>query len=102
MFLTDCLLVPATTVTCSGYYKLYMPYKSLDELPETVKEHLPHHGQEIYLAAYNSAWEQYDQPEERREGRDREETAHAVAWSAVENSYEKNDQGQWVEKKKAL
>jgi alkanesulfonate monooxygenase SsuD/methylene tetrahydromethanopterin reductase-like flavin-dependent oxidoreductase (luciferase family) len=27
-----------------------------------------------------------------------EERAHRVAWSAVENKYEKNDQGNWVQK----
>lgn len=51
-----------------------MPYNSINELPESVRNVLPGHAQEIYLAAFNSAWEQYDRPEERREGADREET----------------------------
>jgi cation transport regulator len=75
---------------------LCMPYKTTDDLPESVRDTLPKHGQEIYQKAYNSAWEQYDEPRERREGRDREETSHAVAWSAVKNVYRKNDQGEWV------
>ncbi|HEX5688956.1 MAG TPA: ChaB family protein [Roseiflexaceae bacterium] len=74
-----------------------MPYSTLDDLPKSVRDHLPKHAQEIYHAAFNSAWEQYDRPQERREGRSREETAHAVAWSAVEQKYRKDTQtGQWV------
>jgi cation transport regulator len=75
-----------------------MPYRSTSELPAAVRDNLPAHAQEIYQAAFNSAWEQYDQPHERREGRSREETAHAVAWAAVERSYEKDPAGRWVEK----
>ncbi len=77
-----------------------MPYKSKEELPDNVKNNLPEHAQEIYLAAFNSAWEQYDKQEERYEGRSREETAHAVAWAAVEKKYHKNQQGKWMPKDK--
>ncbi|HWQ14428.1 MAG TPA: ChaB family protein [Roseiflexaceae bacterium] len=76
-----------------------MPYERLSDLPESVRKHLPKRAQEIYRAAFNSAWEQYDQPEERRGGRTREETAHAVAWAAVERVYHKDPRtGRWVEK----
>jgi cation transport regulator len=75
-----------------------MPYKSISELPESVRESLPKHGQEIYKEAFNSAWDQYDTPEERRGDDTREETAHKVAWSAVKNSYERVDQGEWRKK----
>jgi len=73
-----------------------MPYKSISDLPENVRNVLPKHAQEIYLEAYNSAWEHYDQPEERRDNRTREETAHRVAWSTVKQKYEKNvSTGNW-------
>ncbi len=76
-----------------------MPYKSTFDLPESVKNVLPKHAQEIYMAAFNNAWEQYDQPEELRENRSREETAHRVAWSAVKQKYEKNEStGKWIRK----
>ena len=76
-----------------------MPYKKIADLPDSVRDNLPRHAQEIYRAAFNSAWEQYDRPDERRQGRSREETAHAVAWSAVEQKYEKDGQsGRWVAK----
>lgn len=75
-----------------------MPYKSIKDLPESVRNVLPKHGQDIYKEAYNSAWEQYDDPEDRRDDASREEVAHRVAWSAVKNVYEKDDNGNWVEK----
>lgn len=74
-----------------------MPYDSISELPDSVKDNLPKHAQEIYKAAFNSAWGQYDDPSERRGDASREETAHSVAWSAVKNEYEKKD-GKWVKK----
>jgi len=75
-----------------------MPYKSISELPESVKDSLPKHGQEIYKEAFNSAYDQYDEPEERRGDDTREETAHKVAWAAVKNSYERVEQGEWKKK----
>ncbi|HPV05527.1 MAG TPA: ChaB family protein [Aggregatilineales bacterium] len=73
-------------------------YKSNSDLPESVRNSLPRHGQEIYREAFNSAWEQYDEPEDRRGDRSREETAHAVAWAAVKKQYERVEEGKWVEK----
>jgi cation transport regulator len=67
-----------------------MPYKSLRELPESVRNNLPRHAQEIYQAAYNNAWEEYDHEEER---------AHRVAWAAVKQLYVKDDKtGKWEKK----
>lgn len=75
-----------------------MPYGTVSELPNQVRDNLPEHAQEIYRAAFNSAWDQYDQPSERRGDASREETAHRVAWSAVKNEYEKTEDGRWVKK----
>ncbi|HXV41850.1 MAG TPA: ChaB family protein [Anaerolineae bacterium] len=74
-----------------------MPYQRISDLPESVKDNLPKHAQEIYMAAYNSAWEQYDEPEERRGDASRDETAHRVAWAAVKKKYEKQGD-KWVGK----
>ncbi|KMM38840.1 ChaB family protein [Guptibacillus hwajinpoensis] len=65
-----------------------MPYNSRNDLPDQVKDNLPAHAQDIFKEAFNSASEQYDQ----------EKTAFKVAWSAVEQKYEKNDNGNWVKK----
>ena len=65
-----------------------MPYKQITQLPDSVKDNLPKGAQEIYKEAFNSAEEQYDE----------ESRAHRVAWSAVEQKYEKNEKGNWVQK----
>ena len=75
-----------------------MPYKNLSDLPDSVRDNLPKHAQEIYRAAYNSAWDEYKDPSERRDDASREEVSHRVAWSAVEKTYEKDDSGRWREK----
>jgi cation transport regulator len=75
-----------------------MPYIQKSDLPDRVKENLPSHAEEIYKETFNSAWKQYDKPEERREGANREETAHRVAWAAVKKVYKKNEEGKWVKK----
>ncbi len=75
-----------------------MPYGRVTELPEWVRNVLPKHAQEIYKEAFNSAWDQYDTPKERRGDDTREETAHQVAWGAVKRGYEKGESGTWVKK----
>ena len=74
-----------------------MPYDSLSDLPESVRDNLPQGAQEIYKEAYNSAWDQYADPDDRRGDASREETAHRVAWSAVKKQYEKKGE-RWVQK----
>lgn len=76
-----------------------MSYNRLSDLPDSVKDNLPNHAQEIYKEAYNSAWAQYKDPADRRGDASREETAHRVAWNAVKQTYEKNPAGEWVQKK---
>jgi len=65
-----------------------MPYESVSDLPKGVKDNLPAHAQEIYLAAFNNALEQY--------GGD-EDIARRVAWSAVKKGGFEKDQatGDW-------
>lgn len=75
-----------------------MPYKQLGDLPDSVRDNVPRHAQEIYLEAFNSAWDQYADPDERRSDASREETAHRVAWAAVKQKYEKGDDGRWHRK----
>lgn len=74
-----------------------MPYKQIQELPDAVKEALPKHAQEIYKEAYNNAWDYYADPKNRRVDASREETAHRVAWAAVKEVYEKEND-HWVKK----
>ncbi len=67
-----------------------MPYKNRGDLPDSAKDNLPAHAQDIYKEAFNSAWEEYNHEEER---------AHPVAWAAVKRQYHKDESGKWVEGK---
>ncbi len=42
-----------------------MPYKSVNDLPGSVREHLPEHAQEIFKEAFNNAYEEYGHDEPR-------------------------------------
>ena len=66
-----------------------MPYPTLGDLPDAVQK-MPKHAQEIYQAAFNSAWEQY-----KDRGKQQEALSHATAWAAVEKKYKKVN-GRWV------
>jgi cation transport regulator len=68
-----------------------MPYKTNNDLPKNVTHVLSVHAQDIYREAFNHAWQEYANPDERRDDASREETAHKVAWSAVKKKYEKTD-----------
>lgn len=69
-----------------------MPYKSINDLPDNVRDVLPRHAQEIFQEAFNSAFDEY--AERGPEGR--EETAFKVAWAAVKKKYRKNEKtGKW-------
>ena len=73
-----------------------MPYDKRSELPDSVRKALPKKAQEIYQSAFNSAWDQYKDPQDRDGDDSREEVAHKVAWAAVKQSYHKSDAGNWV------
>ena len=75
-----------------------MPYDNVNDLPASVRDNLPRHAREVYLAAFNNAWEQYKDAEDREGGASREEVAHKVAWSAVKNKFEKTKDGTWKSK----
>ncbi|MBN1368833.1 MAG: ChaB family protein [Dehalococcoidaceae bacterium] len=74
-----------------------MPYDKTAELPDGVKNNLPQHAQEIYKEAFNSAWDEYREPEDRKGNASREETAHKVAWAAVKKVYKKKDNS-WIKR----
>lgn len=60
-----------------------MPYSVNEDLPVSIRRHLPEHAQDIYRAAFNHAYAAHsDDPR-------REEAAHRIAWAAVKRSYVK-------------
>lgn len=66
-----------------------MPYRSNEDLPGPVRNHLPPHAQDIYREAFNHAYAaHWNDPR-------REEAAHRIAWAAVKRSYTKAG-GAWV------
>jgi cation transport regulator len=78
-----------------------MPYASVDDLPEKIREILPLHAQEIYEKSFNNAYGQYQSVQKRRDpNEDVEVIAHKVAWAAVKKEYEKGPDGKWIRKEK--
>ena len=66
-----------------------MPYRVNDDLPPSVRNHLPDHAQDIYREAFNHAYVAHAGEA------DRERRSHMIAWAAVKRSYVK-DGDMWV------
>ena len=81
-----------------------MPYETVKELPATIRDTLPDPAKEIYLQAYNQAWEEFDKDDHR--GLDQGSLAHQQAWMAVKQEYafdldEWHRKGETVEKEES-
>jgi cation transport regulator len=63
-----------------------MPYPTNNDLPMSVRRHLPPPAQDIYREAFNHAFVAHSGDEER---------AHRIAWGAVKQSYVKVGES-WV------
>ncbi len=63
-----------------------MPYAATSDLPPAVRR-LPPHAQEIFLSAFNSAWQSHV----GRGPHEQEEIAFRIAWAAVKKRYRKQD-----------
>ncbi|HTV32625.1 MAG TPA: ChaB family protein [Methylocella sp.] len=68
-----------------------MPYASNQDLPPSVRGHLPPHAQDMFRAAFNNAFEEYSGDSRQ------EEIAFRVAWAAVKRQYRKFG-GEWLPK----
>ena len=69
-----------------------MPYETTADLPPAARR-LPRHAREIFLAAFNNAWDTYAD----RGAEEQEEIAFRVAWSAVKKRYRRIGRD-WVAK----
>lgn len=67
-----------------------MKYETTKDLSPTIRDVLPEDAQQLYLDAYNRAWEEYDQ--DTAIGQSRETLAHQQGWMAVRHEYVQ-DQG---------
>ncbi|MBD2388173.1 ChaB family protein [Cylindrospermum sp. FACHB-282] len=65
-----------------------MSYNSIEELPQQIKEELPVHAQQIFVAGFNAA---------QRDGMT-EDGAREVAWNSVKNEYELGKDSKWQRK----
>lgn len=62
-----------------------MPYTKKN-MPENIKK-IPSKAQDIFIAAFNNAFKQYDGDEEK---------SNATAWEAVKKVFKKDEMGNWV------
>lgn len=65
-----------------------MAYNQINELPQEIREKLPEHAQQIFVAAFNAA----------QDNGMSEDAANDVAWNSVSNEYERGNDGQWHRK----
>ena len=72
-----------------------VPYDSVDDLPDSVKDNLPKGAQTIWKNAYNQA-------DENKEDFSDAAARAQYAWGVVKKVYEKDEEGKWVKKKKSL
>ena len=72
-----------------GHLVFPMPYRENNDLPPSVRTHLPEHAQNVYRETFNHAYAAHAGE------MDRERRAHMIAWAAVKRGYQKAD-GEWV------
>jgi cation transport regulator len=60
-----------------------MPYRSNEDLPPSIRNHLPPRAQDIFREAFNHAYDAHGNDPRQ------EEAAFRIAWSAVKRSYVK-------------
>ncbi len=65
-----------------------MPYRTNQDLPESVRNSLPAEAQDIYRDAFNFAYKKYPEWDEGRK--------HQYAWGAVKRRFHQDDKGSWV------
>ena len=62
-----------------------MPYETIQELPEDLKQRLPQGAQQIFMAAFNSA---------SSDGIS-EDGARQIAWNSLKSQYHEGEDGKW-------
>ena len=65
-----------------------MADQTINELPVEIREQLPEHAQQIFVAALNAA----------QSNGSNEEGAREIAWNSVKNEYEPGSDGKWQRK----
>jgi cation transport regulator len=74
-----------------------MRYEKKSDLPDTIRDVLPHEAQELYLEAYQKSYDNYKAPEGGELSQ--ESVAHRDGWTAVQQEYEQDKEtGEWHRK----
>jgi cation transport regulator len=63
-----------------------MPYRDNQDLPPSVRNHLPPHALDIFREAFNHSWRYHPGDEA---------ACHRIAWAAVKRDYRKAGD-QWI------
>lgn len=71
-----------------------MPYARNEDLPPSVRNHLPNHAQDIFRSAFDAAFAEHSGDPRQ------EEAAFRIAWAAVKKHYKKVG-ADWVPKDEA-
>jgi len=71
-------------------------FRTLEDLPRSLRNELPESAQRMYLAVYQRVWETTAMGGETS-GDALAETAHEAATLEVERRFEKNEKGKWVQ-----
>jgi cation transport regulator len=71
-----------------------MPYRGNEDLPSSVRRHLPPHAQDIYREAFNHSFPAHEGDPLQ------EEAAHRIAWAAVKRRYVKAGDS-WIARSRA-
>lgn len=72
-----------------------MIYTTVTDLPQTIRNELPEHAQEIYRAAYNLTVEEHRASGQNPDEGELHETADQAAWMRVQMEYDRDDSGEW-------
>ncbi|MFQ5952305.1 MAG: ChaB family protein [Candidatus Omnitrophota bacterium] len=70
------------------------------KVPSQLRDKLPKKAQDIWVKAFNNAFEQYKDPKKRWGKQSLDEVASKTAWSAVKKEYSKGKDGKWHKKEK--
>jgi cation transport regulator len=68
-----------------------VPYPTNADLPDRIRKNLPQRAQDIFRAAFNSAYERYGPSNEAR--------AFRIAWAAVKRNYVQRAAGVWARRR---
>jgi len=71
-------------------------YRSLEDLPQSLRNELPELAQRMYLAVYQRVWETTAMGGEESED-ELADTAHQAAMLEVQRRFDRDEQGNWIQ-----